>query len=681
MCDASKLGAWFYLSAAIVFMCFPLSASANESSALAPLAFVTRGPTTFGFVFRRGEIPATVRVMHDGKPVSAQVQPLVRWPDGSLKFARVTVVGRGQFSFEPTSTPALQTGEGGAVPDFSVRVVSDGHVYRLALKDMKAHVIENGPLLRLVSYRATPLIGEGGPANARLALRAWVWYYPTLKTAGIVASLENVWAQKADRNVPLSNLEFDLNGHAVERASGLTLWRWSGTRPVRIWTGERVRRNVVRNLAYLRSTGAVPYYDPTLKVSAQALGALQKRYAASPHGLMGHTLVTPYMPQTGGRIDIGPLPVWNAFAVLTNDPVAVRLSEDIADSSAVWPIHLRDEATGRPLSLIEYPMASTLPRAIVSHLKTNPIPCWLQNCRDMYPKTGSPLTPDPAHEPALNYVPYLLTADPFYYSELDFWNNWNALALNPGYRQKSKVEFLQGIEQIRAMAWQLRTLAYLDFVTPRNAYNKPFLTAVLANNLEVVKTKWMQHSDYPEPVVLVASNSPRGHGGMAPWEQDFLTWSFWNLVRLGYRQWEPVLKWNSGFVVHRLTDPHVCSSLASLYRVKIFNVVNKRDVPVGAWPAMVDATAKSKFYPLTLQDLSLPCHSEAFAKAMKIPKPGDFVGYPWSPQGFPSNMQPAVAAAADAVIPGGRRAWDVYAERPTKQDYSRYPNWAIVPMH
>lgn len=640
--------------------------------------FVTRGPATIGMVFREGDIPHNARVTENGKSTKAQVDPLVHWPDHSLKFARITVIRGGHYLIQPSteSTSDSTTVTPQVPPDFKVQIETSQGSFTQSLRDMKHHADSCGALLCIQSFPATPLINaETHKPSANLALRAWVWHYPTLDTSQVVATVENTWAETANSNISTKNISFVLNGKTIYEQSGVTIWRWSRTRPVRIWTGIKVSDDATRNLAYLRETGAVPNFSPTLRVSSSLLEHFQSLYEKSPHGLMGHTLVTPYMPQTGGRGDIGPLPQWDIFALLTNNPLALKIAREVDDSSAVWPIHLRSRKTLEPLSIAQYPMASTLSVALGMH--GNPIPCWADNCRNPYPKTGIPLAPDVAHEPAMNYVPYLLTADPYYLSELEFWNNWNALSLNPGYRKGDKVIFLSAYPQTRAMAWQLRSLAYLSFVLPRHSEAHEFWSGVLANNRQVVIDDWINKRPYPEPIINGQYGSyNRSHGGMAPWEEDFLTWSFANLVRLGNKSWLPILKWNAGFVVHRLTDPGICPQLAALYTVKAYDADGK---PVGRWPAMLRATVADKHFHLPADLLTLPCNSEALARALRVPKAGDFAGYPSSPQGFVANMQPAIAAAVDANIPGAEHAWANYQKRPTKQDYSGYPNWDIVP--
>jgi hypothetical protein len=646
----------------------------------APKGFDTSGPATIGMVFRQGELPNGAHVVTvDGKIAQAQLDPLVHWPDGSLKFARITVARAGKYDVMPgnsAQTTESQKPRGGmAVPDFQVEVETAHGLLTLSLRQMTSHPKACGPLLCILSFPATPLVnGTTGAKAPNLALRAWVWEYPTLGTSQIVATLENTWAQTASSNVATRNIRFLLNGKTLYQQPDVTIWRWARTRPIRIWTGEKVSDHAVRNLSYLRSTGAVPNFNPELKLAANVLNQTQKRYDKSPRGLMGHTLVTRNMHQTGGRPDIGPIPRWDTFALLTNNPLALKIAREVDDSSAVWPVHLRSTANGKPLSTEQFPKATVSARGRAG----NPIPCWDNNCKTRYPKTHIPVRPNIAHEPAMDYVPYLLTADPYYLEELEFWNSWNALARNPAYRDGSKVIFLNTHGQTRGMAWQLRTLSYVLFVLPEHSPEYTYWRSVLQANRDTVIQNWIKRQRLPEPIIpsRLRTNYNRSHGAMAPWQQDFLTWSFGNTVRLGFRDWEPILRWSAEFVVHRLTDPGMCPQLASLYNVKYYN---RDGSAVGQWPAMVRATVSEKAFKLRSDLLSLPCRSQALSRALRTPKPGDFAGHPESPQGFVSNMQPAIAAAVDAGVAGAEKAWKIYQERPTKQNYSRYPNWDIVP--
>jgi hypothetical protein len=54
-------------------------------------------------------------------------------------------------------------------------------------------------------------------------------------------------------------------------------------------------------------------------------------------------------------------------------------------------------------------------------------------------------------------------------------------------------------------------------------------------------------------------------------------------------------------------------------------------------------------------------------------------GYSSSTSGMPSNLQPALAYAADAGGKAGREAWQRFMARSVKPDYGTAPQFAIVP--
>jgi hypothetical protein len=75
---------------------------------------------------------------------------------------------------------------------------------------------------------------------------------------------------------------------------------------------------------------------------------------------------------------------------------------------------------------------------------------------------------------------------------------------------------------------------------------------------------------------------------------------------------------------------------------------------------------------------SQPCDSPGMAQALKV-KNGEMTGYASGPTGFPSNMQPALAYAADVGGAAGREAWRRFMARSVKPDYGTAPQFAIVP--
>jgi hypothetical protein len=75
---------------------------------------------------------------------------------------------------------------------------------------------------------------------------------------------------------------------------------------------------------------------------------------------------------------------------------------------------------------------------------------------------------------------------------------------------------------------------------------------------------------------------------------------------------------------------------------------------------------------------ALACGSSAMATALKL-KVGEMTGYSDTMIGYPSNMQPALAYAADALGAPGKSAWTLFMNRSVKPNYGLGPQFAIVP--
>jgi hypothetical protein len=76
--------------------------------------------------------------------------------------------------------------------------------------------------------------------------------------------------------------------------------------------------------------------------------------------------------------------------------------------------------------------------------------------------------------------------------------------------------------------------------------------------------------------------------------------------------------------------------------------------------------------------LSLQCGSTAMGTALGL-EAGEMTGYSSNPTGYPSNMQPAVAYAKDAGGTAGADAWTKFMSRSVKPDYSKEPQFSIIP--
>jgi hypothetical protein len=194
-------------------------------------------------------------------------------------------------------------------------------------------------------------------------------------------------------------------------------------------------------------------------------------------------------------------------------------------------------------------------------------------------------------------------------------------------------------------------------------------------------------------IIYTTSSGPST--GVAPWQDDFYTWSVGYQADLGFTNANPLLAWKAKFPVGRMTAPGYCWIDGAAYEL---------DVRSSASSPLYSTFAEA--YQATLRNLDgtplvnstgakyldQPCGSQAQADwrtqydhdnhTTRGPwAAGEMTGYANTPQGFPSNMQPALAVAATSGIPNAQAAWTLFMSRSIKPDYSNAPQFAIVPRN
>jgi hypothetical protein len=380
----------------------------------------------------------------------------------------------------------------------------------------------------------------------------------------------------------------------------------------------------------------------------------------------------PSMGTTGGRPDIGLMPGWAVAYLLTMDRRARDAALGTADLAGSWSIHYRDRKTDRPVSIADYPYMTILgtPGDTINPRtrKSEAFPACV-NC-------SNPNEADSAHEPAFNYLPYLLTGDFYQLEELQFWAMWNAFKTNPGYR--GNVQGLVHQSQVRDQAWSMRNLADAAYITPDQDPLKPQLLKIVANNLAWYNA---HYSNNPRANTLGINIDGgieyNGNTGVAPWMDDFFTSAIGRIAEQGFAGARPLLLYKAKFPVSRMTDHGFCWIFGASYSI------NVRTAPAAALFASIDqtyaSTLASNFPALGKENLAaLPCAGSAMATALKL-RVGEMTGYSDSPTGFPANMQPALAYSVDAGAPSAADAWRIFGTRSVKPNYANGPQFAIVP--
>jgi hypothetical protein len=645
----------------------------------------TNVPVTFGQVFAQGNLLATDKLtgrLEDGTVVPLQVDVKATHADGSVRHAIISAVVP---SIAASKVRTMSLAKGGSAPTGSATIdsltrtgfsasvhanIGGVDYYASADELLKSGKVETwlaGPVATEWEVSA-PLRSANGSEHPHLSARFAIRWYPGVNKARVDVVVENDWAYEPSPQNFTYDASVIVGGKSVYSKAGLNHYHHSRWRKLFWVDGSEPQVNIKHNTAYLINSRAVANYDQNLVVPETALAELQKTWtgAITEPGAVG--MANPYMPSTGGRNDIGLLPAWSADYLLSMDKRAKTVTLGTADLAGSWSAHYRDKQTGRPISLLDYPYMT-----ILGHFGDTYNPTTKRT--EAFPacagdgRCATPNTHDSSHQPNLAYLPYLVTGDYYYLEELQFWAMWNVFSDNPGYRQFEKG--LVQPDQVRGQAWSLRTLAEAAYITPDNNQLKSHFTKILDNNLEWFNQTYTNNPSANKLGIIINGYAVvyDNNKGMAPWMDDFFTSAVGHTAELGFDKAVPLLKWKAKFPIDRMTAPGACWVDGAIYTLYVRDSVSS---PV--YSSMAEAYKVSH----TADFLGLACNSSAMASSLKL-KVGEMTGYSSVPTGYPSNMQPALAFAADAMGTSGKAAWTVFMNRSVKPDYSSAPQFAIVP--
>ena len=662
--------------------------------ALAPLVLEDHGgkagssvPLTFGQVFRPGALRPSDTLqlaLADGRRLPLQADLKALHPDGSVRHVILSAAPP-----QPAPGKPLVFGlvKGGAAParqgdagfadalrsgaDTTVQLTIDGQRYSAQLGQLLARAKPalwlDGPVVREWQVLA-PLSGPDGKPHPHLAAQFALRWYPGLERARIDLTVENNWAYAPSPQNFRYDVRVNVGGREVYAQEGLTHFHHARWRKL-FWLGGEPGVHLRHDTAQLIDSLALPNYDRTIRIDERALSRLHERWRANSEPMQPGAAVRS-MPTTGGRPDIGLLPGWATMYLLGMDRRAAELTLGTATLSGSWSMHYRDARTGLPVSLADYPYMARAgtPSGDARNRATGK--------NEQFPPCPSasacetPNKADIAHHPGLPYLPYLLTGDHYYLEELQFWAMYAALAQNPAYRQGAKGLLKQ--DQIRAQAWGLRTLGQAAYITPDRHPLKDDLRQVLDANLDWYEANYTRNPAANRLGVVLKNAKDSTYAkkrGIAPWQDDFFTSATGHLAELGFDKARSLLAWKARFPAARMTGAGACWITGAAYAMVV------REAPDA--PLYADI---GEVWRATSTDAvrGLPCASAEMAAALKL-RPGEMSGTSYSVIGMPSNMQPALAYAADALGEPGMKAWRQFMARSVKPDYGDGPQFAIVP--
>jgi hypothetical protein len=642
----------------------------------------TSAGATFGQVFAQGDVKAgetLVGKTASGAAVPLQVDVKTRHADGSLRHAVITaqlpsIAASGNeivtlFKAAATAAPA-QTAptsllNSGFTASFTASI--GGVQYTASadalLKSGNYTTWLSGPLVNewLVS---APLKTADGVAHPHLTAQFAIRSYTGSNSARVDVTIENGWAFQASPQNVTYDAQMLIGGQPVYSQAALTHYHHARWRKL-FWWGKVQSLNVRHNVKYLIASKALPNYDQSLVIQEATIASWKNNWNAAKTGPMQPALGMAYMPTTGSRNDIGPMPTWSALYLLSMDQRMKDIMTGMSETAGTWSIHYRDQNTGRPVTLAQYPYlsASSSGNETINPAtrKSEAFPaCPASVCT-------TPMTADTSHQPAFSYLPYLVTGDYYHLEELQFWANWSSYGIPPNYR-----EFAKGLvmnDQVRGQAWTMRTLAEAAYITPDNDPQKATLTSMVNANIDWYNKAYVTGTTGNALGVLTNgfAYSYNDGNGIAPWQDDFFTTVIGHVVELGFGNAQPLLAWKSRFVVDRMVGEGFCWIEASSYSLK---VRDSSSAPVYSTIAQVYQSNN------TADFTQLACGSAAMATSLKMAV-GAMVS-DMSTSGSQAIMQPALAYAVGANA-SGAKAWAQFAARPFKPNFATEPQYAILP--
>ncbi|MGF6272006.1 hypothetical protein ABIB38_000348 [Massilia sp. UYP11] len=535
---------------------------------------------------------------------------------------------------------------------------------------------------------STPLKNAAGVEHPLLTASFAVrWYAGLSKQARVDVIVENTKTFKAGARNQRYDVNVNVGGRSIFAKSQMAHYHHSRWHQSGWWDASRAPNIHVRpNTAYLIASKAISNYDQNIEINENSLAIMGKQITAANTGPMTIGPVVAYMATTGGRGDIGPLPSWTVSYLLSMDMRARNAMMAAADGSGTWSIHMRDEQTGFPLRVDNDAYKNLSTHMNLAHKGPLPVPRCADNNKGL---CSTPNTEDTAHQPSLAYLPYLLTGDYYYLEELQFWAAANPLATDPANSGNGKG--LVRWQQVRGQAWSLRTLGHAAYITPDTHTLKDYFVKQLDNNLDFYHATYVVGNPNQLGVYDGSGAGAFAVSASAPWQDDFLTWSFGYLAELGFSKAQPILNWKAKYPVGRMTTPGYCWIQASAYYLEFR--------PGAKQPLFTDLATMHQFnfggdsisneskrltHPDGQKYIDQPCASQAQSDWFRAATKGHWTagrmsGFSDSPLGYPANMQPALAVAATSGIANAAQAWTVFTGRADKQDYGRGPQWAIIP--
>lgn len=491
--------------------------------------------TTFGQVFRRGDVPAgqTLMARVEGRRVPLQVDAKARHADGSLRHAILSLRNPATSTVQ-IALHAVPDGKRGDLLDIR-EVLGRGY-------DLTIMFDFNGPQVTLdvakllqKAVNTDPARWLQGPLASEVRIKRRLT--PQLTAIFDIRALADGAVRTAvslhnDAMTETNNL--DLKYSYTIRMSGQTMAesaithrRYANWREV-IWAGAPPSSaHVIYDYPYLIAAGAVPAYDPALPPSPAFLRRGVQDMGRADAALFGNALIEKDMraaAQVPGAM--GLLPDWSLAWLRSQSPGARHVMMQNAAAAGSVPWHLRDPKTKAAPQLDAHPAFWMDARATPDTHGHGPVETDIDGWRV-----------DAAQGPDLAYLPYLISGDRYFLDELHAQLAAALFAHNPAKGFRDGAEGALRGATVLAQAGANRTHGFAVWITPDDHPEKAYLAETLRKRLLWYAATYRQDDALGGPAGAETAGWIAGKGArgvLAPWQQDAFAASLAQIARMSF---------------------------------------------------------------------------------------------------------------------------------------------------
>lgn len=472
----------------------------------------TNYPLHFGRPFVQGEIANDPQVVINGSPVLTQADVKNRWPDGSVKFAIISVIvpsipanGTLKVSFQNQTsgnhTPLTQADMLAANFNFdAVMLLANAGVTKAA---SARAMLQNGDFTYWTQGPvATTIILADHGAKAKYDV-GWDQYKPVrpIFEATFFPAINKVHVRYIGENANSKNLEdvvyslVLLLGQSRQQVySNSTVKHYAGTRWTKdFWIGGAPQNkiNIDFNLSYLKETLYFPNYDTTMRPSQASVAGDYSEWTrgwAAKHDLYQPGFYRQDSEAAGGGYELAQEPNWAVKWLYTGDWREREISLISADLAGSWQMHVREAdpskkfdrnqtkpGLGKPISIYAHPTLWLFDGRDPSTPK-DAVPIHGTQIIDesVYPTTNGGWGMDTAHQPNAFTTAYVLTGDYWYLEQMQLWAARDALIYDPNVRGPGGAYAGLWFDETRGNAWVFRNRMLAHWLTPDADPLKPF---------------------------------------------------------------------------------------------------------------------------------------------------------------------------------------------------------------